>query len=714
MAYTRKIKTTGISSTAVEVNKIKVVINNEIKEVKKTIYSDAQRNLTEIFNKDAYYDVTFKNNETGNTIKSYKLKEGSKINEVPTPSKITGMDFSHWLLNGNSYTSEELYNIEINNDVVILAVYKLKEYTVYYYDYSTYLTEKKATHNSSPITDIEELGIPTPVGAYEVGYSKQFIGWSRSYNNTPEDLTNFKITSNITLFACFSKTPINYTIIFNYDTPYGLKEIKRVSNVKIGDNIYNLKPTRPTRYLLGRTSSWHYSNDFSYYKGTTKEPLNDYKTLTSYIIATYAVDKTIKLSLNYFEQPYPQPVLSSHNSNITPDYHGNPLVYFKYKFIAGGQGKVYYNDSPKTKPWTPTELPNNEVAICGFAHTNDTLVGFTNASPSMYRTHPHLIYSLDGITWYESSGDFIGKDYGASCIASYNDGFILSTLDGKIYTTTYAIYWTYRSTVEGGFTFGSLESAEQIRAITVTKNNIVIVTTNQNTSYCAEIESGTWTWRKIDNIPSDFSSRSTFLMSIPAEGDAILGRVLWLKNYGRVFELKHKDTFPYVKWEEVSNISDSAPFQTPLQKGFIYSNNRYFAVGDSGSYAHTPNITKNWEYEPLASVYNFTSIAASDYYVVMLANDTYIPNVKQVFTVDWGEAYALPIHTLTFNTQGGNSIEPIINVNKIPPSLPVPTKTGYTFLCWQFYNEGYGYWDAKVGDDIFADTTLYAKWKPNT
>lgn len=710
MAYTRKIKTTNTSSTADDIRKIKVFINNEVKEIKQTFYSDAQRNLTEIFNKDAHYNVTFINSETENIIESYKLKEGSKINNVPIPNEITGMDFVYWLIVDNSYTSEELYDVEINNDVVIVAVYQPKTYTVYYYDYSEYLTEKTATHNSSPITSIEELGIPTPVGTNEVGYSKEFEGWSLSNNNTPADLTNYEITNDITLYACFSKTPINYTIIFDYDTPYdGRIEITRVSNVKIDDNIYNMKPTRPVRYLLGKTSSWHYSNDFSYYRGTNTTSLNIGRTLTVSRILTYADDTTITLSLNYFEREYPQPVLSSF-SNITPDYLGNPLVYFENKFIAGGRDRVYYNWTPKTGDWTPVTIPNiNGASIWGFAHTNSTVVGFTNSLPS--ESYRQLVYSEDGITWYRVQ-QVIGTNERISCIASYKNKFILSTLDGKIYTSDNGSSWSLRSTVVGGFTFGSANSEEQIRAITVTKNDIVIVATNLNTSYCAEISTGTWTWRKIANILSDVPSplNTTVLMSITEEGDETLGRVLWLKNYGRVFELRPTETPAGVEWVEVSNIFNSQAYQT----GCVYSNNRYFAIGYDGNYAHTPDITRNWKREPLNSKYSLTSIAANDSYIVMLADDANDSNVKRVFTVDWRAAYSLPIHTLTFDTQGGSSIEPIVNVKKIPQSLPVPTKAGYTFLGWQFFDENYDYWDATAGDDIFADTTLYAKWEPNT
>lgn len=715
MAYVRKIRTSQSEGPAVDVRKIKILNDGAVVDIKKSLYCDSNLNLIEIYNINPYYTIYFKyikdNEHTPTTISTLILEEGKTIPTVPTAPNMVGWVFSHWVLDEESYTETQVKAIQVNSDLTFIAYYIHQTFTVRYYNNQESLVQGAVTYNNRPITDITTLGVtltPSP----EIGYTKEFIGWSLSNNNIPFDFTNYQAKSDLALYACFSKTPINYTIIFNYDTPYdGRIEITRVSNVKIGDNIYNSKPPRPVRYLLGDTSSWHYSNDFSYYRGITKTPLTNFKTLTTSIISTYAVGTEITLSLNYFEQAYSQPVLSSFSS-ITPDYyHGNPLVYFKNKFIAGGDGRVYYNDSPKTKAWTSVELPNNEVAIMGFAYTSNILVGFTNVTPYLSPEYPQLVYSLDGINWH-SPYEIIGTNHGVSCIASYNNGFILSTLDGRIYTSTNGTDWMFKSIVGAGFTFGVSEGPtvadEHIRAITVTKNNIVIVATNQNTSYCAEIS--TWTWRKIANIPSDVPSLSTFLMSITAEGDVTLGRVLWLKNYGRVFELRPTETIPYVNWVEVSNISNS----TALQKGFIYRNNRYFAVGEYGSYAHTADILENWNRDLQGSNYNFSSIAANSNYVVALADDANNSNVKRVFTVDWRASYSLPIHTLTFDTQGGNSIEPIINVNKIPQSPPIPTKAGHTFLGWQFYDENYGYWGATAGEEIYEDKTLYAKWKLNT
>ena len=68
-------------------------------------------------------------------------------------------------------------------------------------------------------------------------------------------------------------------------------------------------------------------------------------------------------------------------------------------------------------------------------------------------------------------------------------------------------------------------------------------------------------------------------------------------------------------------------------------------------------------------------------------------------------------YTVTYNTNGGNSIDTVTGVTALPSTLPTPTKNGNTFDGW--YTDSELTTQAEAGASITADTTLYAKWTEN-
>ena len=71
--------------------------------------------------------------------------------------------------------------------------------------------------------------------------------------------------------------------------------------------------------------------------------------------------------------------------------------------------------------------------------------------------------------------------------------------------------------------------------------------------------------------------------------------------------------------------------------------------------------------------------------------------------------YATHNYTLTYNTNGGNTISPVYEVLNIP-LLPTPVKSGYTFLGWYYDNNTFLH-PVNYGDVMDDDITIYAKWK---
>lgn len=69
-------------------------------------------------------------------------------------------------------------------------------------------------------------------------------------------------------------------------------------------------------------------------------------------------------------------------------------------------------------------------------------------------------------------------------------------------------------------------------------------------------------------------------------------------------------------------------------------------------------------------------------------------------------------YTLTYNTNGGNSIAQATHITEIP-SLPTPTKTDHIFKGWYYDNNSFKYGVMK-GDEMTQNMTIYAKWSSTT
>ena len=73
-------------------------------------------------------------------------------------------------------------------------------------------------------------------------------------------------------------------------------------------------------------------------------------------------------------------------------------------------------------------------------------------------------------------------------------------------------------------------------------------------------------------------------------------------------------------------------------------------------------------------------------------------------------------YTVTFTSNGGSDVSPIANVphnETINAPFPAPTKTGHTFGGWYKEEALTNLWNFAT-DNVTSNTTLFAKWTPNT
>lgn len=89
--------------------------------------------------------------------------------------------------------------------------------------------------------------------------------------------------------------------------------------------------------------------------------------------------------------------------------------------------------------------------------------------------------------------------------------------------------------------------------------------------------------------------------------------------------------------------------------------------------------------------------------------DDYYYNTNCIYVKD----IEVETFTLTYNSNGGSTHTASVIEDELVPTLPTPTKSGYTFKGWYYDNTTFANVVTK-DDDITADKTIYAKWDSNT
>ena len=121
----------------------------------------------------------------------------------------------------------------------------------------------------------------------------------------------------------------------------------------------------------------------------------------------------------------------------------------------------------------------------------------------------------------------------------------------------------------------------------------------------------------------------------------------------------------------------------------------------SVGYGHNPTAVT----PPTWTNYQFMGWSPSQYAVTGSPAESITITQNTTLYAIW--KYTL--YNVSYNTNGGNTISPTLDVNALPNPLPTPTKTGYNFLGW-YYDQEYTTL-AVAGTTINEDVVLYAKWQ---
>ena len=134
----------------------------------------------------------------------------------------------------------------------------------------------------------------------------------------------------------------------------------------------------------------------------------------------------------------------------------------------------------------------------------------------------------------------------------------------------------------------------------------------------------------------------------------------------------------------------------------------------NGTFAGTvvSGLNKNNIKKGAQATLGATTKEAAEKYETRELTFNFIPSTFSGYTGEWANnvyTWEKDKYTITFNTDGGNSIENMTVAWGETLTLPTPTKTGYTFAGW--YNGGTKF-EAKVMPS--ENLVLIAKWTPST
>ncbi len=330
----------------------------------------------------ATYEITF-NTNGGNNISSQTVEEGSKVTRPQDPTKAEDDNYTYEFVGW--YSNSDLTNL-YDFDTTVSSSFTLyakwdsigKHVATEYYSVF-FNTNGGSSVVSYMVLEGSKITKPAdPTKAADNYFTYEFVGWYKdSIFQTPFDFDNDTITSNITLYAKWNNTAIEYTVTFNSNGG---------TSVESQTVYYDKKITKPTDPTKTATAVETYTFAGWYKDSGLQTPFDfDNDTITSNI-TLYA--KWIPVKNKY---------------TVTFDTNGgttvNPILNVEY-------------GSTITAPTEPTkaEDENYTYTFAGwykdsglqtsFDFTNDTITGATTLyakwTPTAIQKYTYTFYNEDG------------------------------------------------------------------------------------------------------------------------------------------------------------------------------------------------------------------------------------------------------------------------------------------------------------------------------
>ena len=584
------------------------------------------------------------------------------------PSKV-GYTFIGWFTDAQ-FTSAVVTEIQegTSGKITLYAHYSINQYTISF--------ESNGGTNVSAITQNYASNVVAPESPSKNGYV--FVGWYSNASLTSKYTFSTMPAKNITLYAKWQK--VTYTITYNLDG--GRNSTSNPSSYTITSNTITFaEPTKNGYTFDGWYTDSKYTTPIT---EITSGSYGDVEIFTKWVINTYSIT-------------YHMPEGATH-SNITQYTIESDIYSLLDAALVGHTFAGWYSDIDYT---------NEITAIAGGEFGNIEL--FAKFTANTYNA------------WLDGTEE-----------ASVNVSFNLNGASGSIATQTITetkalVYPTIPS--RSGYVFagwydnvdcvGNLfDFSKQLTNDTIlyakwikcenaiglsigTTTNITLDGLNEQRYMFVPLVSGNVTISTtgtVDTYGAIYDSTGTLIRRDDDNGTENNFQIIYNVTAGQVYYIGVRGYSSSVTGTVPLVISGAT---TPSAGGFVVTANRVQVVYGESFELPIPNSRDGYKFlgwmdtdGVLYADENGTSVKVWD-----KAEDSLLVS-------KWETA----VYTVTFVTNGGNSIDPITldYGARLDLNLYVPVRSGYTFSGWYLSASDTEAYNSSTMPD--SNITLYAKW----
>ena len=437
-----------------------------------------------------------------------------------------------------------------------------------------------------------------------------------------------------------------------------------------------------------------------------------------FAVPVFASNRSVQGEVNIFlnSDPYGSTIMLSGNTNLVVKQTGNSI------FV--GIGTLNSFDEVETISYSSSNTYS--ISIINDDNGSDVLSNATITSGYSYST------AINGSTHYVVQIDYISNVQTYSISFNSNGGSSVSALTGltaipsdiqsnSLYRPTKTNY-----TFSGWYRNSNL-TTQATGGTALTGNITLYAKWTANPTYSITYHDGNYSWTESGFTSLDSASLSSSLASYHDSTQYSFGGWYYDSSYTQIASVG--DTLTqnvnlYAKLVSVSaqsaNLSVyvngtlnstsqiTVPFTIDVE--YMSSMGQIFVGHQNCSWVSSLDNTKQYFCQVIEG--GTSTVYVQQFEFDTSTNFSYTVNsgsdIRILITTVDHSAPVTPIYSITFNSNRGNAVSPLNSVNGELPTLPISVRYGFTFDGW-YYDSALTD-EASAGDEISADTVLYAKW----
>ena len=692
------------------------------------------------------YDVTFyKGNGEPDVVVS--VYAGQKVTAITNPIAL-GYEFSFWMK-----ADFEPWNFEVDvvtDDITLYAFYDIITYTV------TYVLPTGAEHTGTPGTAFDIITPITDLGSAYLA-NHEFLGWfTAETGGTKVTSVAVGTTGNLTLYAQFEEDE-QFTVTFN-DMMGGIT----TETLYYG---YVTEPTDPIRsgYLfLGWFKDMDGLVEYDFEFDIVSADITLYaiweKLVPEGMTGVYTAEEFYQMTLHtgtdsFFlmnDIDFSTYTWVAHNNSFKGIFDGDYNV-ISHLTIESTNAANYGGIFPRANGATIKNLliedlhidvvnraggligrvENGKVNVQDLSITRAHVMGTANEGVALLigqaafevEIHNVSISASKAFTTQKYASLFIGRsdvvvnasdifirdsvaeitatntDSGASGIVSYTNADAAHVTVNRLFILNSYLHGKYAGAVSGYQNRGTVTINNAFIEITFTYmdapnsglvsrvNTTGVAPTFTNLFVDLKFETPTHAQVVASLSPQQQDLQALDLLFWMDHLNAIASSSLWV-SAGLYYVLENDHGGMVDTFTVTFNVDGGTAIES------------YTLI--SGSKAFIPSTTTKLEHI-------FDGFYKDAMFATLFDFNTELVTENTTIYVKWIEMDKFDV---TFNTNGGTSVNPLLNVldGSLINEPTAPTRLGYTFAGW-FKDEAFTTSFVFASDLILADTTLYAKWE---